>query len=59
MKLFDKNTFKPFDYFLILGVLTSSIVYSWLTNEFDVLGFIASVTGLINVVLVARGKISN
>ena len=59
MIIFDKNTFKPFDYVLILGVLTTTLLYSWLTHEFDTLGFIASMTGLINVVLVARGKISN
>jgi len=56
---FDKETFKPFDYFLIIGVLVSTLLYSWLTHDFDLLGFIASVTGLVNVVLVARGKISN
>lgn len=56
---FDKETFKPFDYFLIFGVLVSTLLYSWFTHDFDALGFIASLTGLINVVLVARGKISN
>lgn len=56
---FDKGTFKPFDYFLIFGVLVSTLLYSWFTHDFDLLGFIASLTGLINVVLVARGKISN
>ncbi|MDD2292786.1 MAG: nicotinamide riboside transporter PnuC [Bacteroidales bacterium] len=59
MKLFSKNTLSPFDYFLIIGVIVTSVIYSVFTGEFDVLGFVASFTGLVCVVLSAKGSILN
>jgi nicotinamide mononucleotide transporter len=51
--------FTPYEWFLILGVLFSNIIYSVLSGELDILGSIASVTGLLCVVLVAKGNIWN
>lgn len=59
MKLFSKDTLKPFDWALILGIITISIVYSILTKEVDPIGITASVTGVACVVLVAKRSISN
>jgi len=59
LKLIDKHTLSFFDYFLIVGVVVTSVAYSLVTKEFDILGFIASFTGLVCVVLVAKGNIIN
>lgn len=57
---FDKlNTLKPFDWFLIVGVISANLAYSLLQREFDPLGSIAGISGLICVVLVAKGNIMN
>lgn len=58
-KFFKKNTLSPFDYFLIIGVISCSIAYSILTKEIDIIGSIAAITGLICVVLSAKGNILN
>lgn len=58
-KLFNKNTLNFFDYFLIVGVISCSVIYSILSKEIDILGSIAAITGLICVVLVAKGNILN
>ena len=49
----------PFDYFLIVGVVACSVIYSSLTGEWDVLGMTAAIAGLVNVVLCAKGSIFN
>lgn len=59
MKIFSKETLKPFDWFLILGIITINIVYAVLANELDAIGIIASITGVICVVLVAKRSIAN
>lgn len=59
MKIFSKNTLSPFDYFLIVGVVIISIAYSLFIGDFDTIGFIASFTGLVCVVLSAKGSILN
>lgn len=59
MKIFSKYTLRLFDWFLILGALTFNILYAILTNEFDIIGTIASVTGVVCVVLVAKRSMSN
>lgn len=59
MKLINKNTLSVFDYILIVGVISTSILYSFFTKEFDIIGMIAGITGLICVVLVAKGNILN
>lgn len=53
------NTLTPFDWFLITGIVTMNIVYSVVAGEFDVLGSVAGISGVICVVLVARGNILN
>jgi nicotinamide mononucleotide transporter len=57
---FDKiNTLKPFDWFLILGVVASNIIHMILTGSFDIMGSLAGITGVVCVVLVAKGNIFN
>ena len=53
------KVFTPYEWFLILGVLLSNIIYSVLSGELDIMGSVASITGLLCVVLVAKGNIWN
>lgn len=53
------KTFSIFDLFLIIGVSATSIGYAVLTKEFDILGTIAAISGLLCVVLVAKRSIYN
>lgn len=46
----------PFDWFLFLGILITSVVYSVLSGEIDVLGTVAAVLNIICVVLSAKGS---
>ena len=48
-----------FDWFLILGTTIVSIVSSLLGEGWDTLGFIVAVTGIVNLVLCAKGNIWN
>ena len=48
-----------YDWFLIIGVIASNIIYSIMTGTLDVLGSIAGITGVLCVVLVAKGSIWN
>lgn len=48
-----------FDYFLIIGTTIVSIVSSLLGEGWDTLGFIVAVTGIVNLVLCAKGNIWN
>jgi len=50
---------KPFDWFLIGGVITCTVIYSLLTSSADFIGITAAVSGVVCVVLVARGNIFN
>lgn len=59
MKILTKGTLKLFDWFLISGAVTLNLIYSALSGELDVIGSIASVTGVVCVVLVAKRSISN
>ena len=52
-------TLNWFDWFLILGTTVVSIVSSLLGEGWDTLGFIVAVTGIVNLVLCARGNIWN
>jgi uncharacterized membrane protein YczE len=45
-----------FDWFLIAGVVTSNVIYSILTETPDLLGSLACITGVLCVVLVAKGS---
>ena len=53
------STLAPFDYFLIVGVVACSVIYSSLSGEWDLLGMVAAIAGLVNVVLCAKGSIVN
>jgi hypothetical protein len=53
------NTLSPFDWFLISGVIVSNILHMLLTDSFDLMGSAAAITGVVCVVLVARGNIIN
>ena len=48
-----------YDWFLIAGVIISNVVYSVLTGTLDALGSMAAITGVLCVVLVAKGSIWN
>lgn len=48
-----------YDWFLIAGVIVSNVVYSMLTGALDVVGSLAGITGVLCVVLVAKGSIWN
>lgn len=52
----NSKLLSPFDWFLILGILLSSVVYSILAGEFDALGTLAAVLNVICVVLSAKGS---
>ena len=48
-----------YDWFLIVGVIVTNIVYSVLTGTMDLIGSLAGITGVLCVVLVAKGSIWN
>lgn len=48
-----------FDWFLIIGVIVSNVTYSILSGTGDIIGSIASIAGVLCVVLVAKGSIWN
>ena len=54
-----KRTLAPYDWFLITGVVASNLIYSFLEKEFDPVGSLACIAGVICVVLVAKGSIWN
>ena len=55
----DGKILSLYDWFLIAGVIVSNVVYSLLTGTMDVLGSMAAITGVLCVVLVAKGSIWN
>lgn len=48
-----------YDWFLIVGVIASNVIYSLMTGTLDVAGSLAAITGVLCVVLVAKGSIWN
>ncbi len=48
-----------YDWFLIVGVIASNIVYTVLTGHLDIIGSVAGIAGVLCVVLVAKGSIWN
>ncbi len=48
-----------YDWLLIVGVIASNVLYSILSGTMDVVGSVASVAGVLCVVLVAKGSIWN
>ncbi|MDP3451474.1 MAG: nicotinamide riboside transporter PnuC [Bacteroidales bacterium] len=53
------NTLRPFDWILIIGIVSVNLIYSVMEGELDFIGSIAAVSGVVCVVLVARGNILN
>lgn len=49
----------PYDWFLIIGVIASNIIYSALSGNVDIVGSVAGIAGVLCVVLVAKGSIWN
>ena len=58
-KLVSRTTLRPLDYILIIGPILTAGAYSVLSGEFDVLGFIVLVAGVMGVVLSAKRSILN
>ena len=48
-----------YDWFLIVGVIASNIIYSALSGNVDIIGSVAGIAGVLCVVLVAKGSIWN
>lgn len=48
-----------YDWFLIVGVIVSNIVYTVLSSNVDIVGSVAGIAGVLCVVLVAKGSIWN
>ena len=48
-----------YDWFLIIGVIASNIIYSVLSGNVDLVGSVAGIAGVLCVVLVAKGSIWN
>ena len=48
-----------FDWFLIIGVVVSNVLYSVLSGDVDIIGSVAGIAGVLCVVLVAKGSIWN
>ena len=48
-----------YDWFLLIGVIASNIIYSVLSGNVDVVGSVAGIAGVLCVVLVAKGNIWN
>ncbi len=48
-----------YDWFLIVGVIASNIIYTVLTGHLDIIGSVAGIAGVLCVVLVAKGSIWN
>lgn len=55
----DNKILSLYDWFLIVGVIASNVIYSMMTDTLDVLGSLASISGVLCVVLVAKGSIWN
>ena len=48
-----------YDWFLIVGVIASNIIYTALSGDVDIIGSVAGIAGVLCVVLVAKGSIWN
>ena len=49
-----KRTLASYDWFLITGVVASNLSYSFMENEFDQVGSLACIDGVISAVPVAK-----
>ena len=48
-----------YDWFLIVGVIATNVIYSALSGNIDIVGSVAGIAGVLCVVLVAKGSIWN
>ena len=55
----NKKVLNAYDWFLIVGVIASNIIYSILSGNIDIVGSVAGIAGVLCVVLVAKGSIWN
>jgi len=55
----SQRILSAYDWFLIIGVIASNVIYSVLTGTLDVAGSVAAISGVLCVVLVAKGSIWN
>ena len=55
----NNKVLSAYDWFLIAGVIATNIIYSLLSGTIDMVGSVASVAGVLCVVLVAKGSIWN
>ena len=55
----NEKVLSLYDWFLITGVILSNVIYSVMTGTLDVVGSVAGITGVLCVVLVAKGSIWN
>ena len=55
----NNKILSAYDWFLIVGVIVSNVVYSLLSGSVDIVGSVAGVAGVLCVVLVAKGSIWN
>ncbi len=55
----NNKVLSPYDWFLIVGVIASNIIYTVLTGNVDIVGSVAGIAGVLCVVLVAKGSIWN
>ena len=49
----------PYDWLLIIGIISVNLIYNILADEVDILGSVAGIAGVLCVVLVAKGSILN
>lgn len=57
--IMKQRVLNAYDWFLIAGVIVSNIAYSVLIGTLDIVGSLAGITGVLCVVLVAKGSIWN
>ena len=57
--MMNNKVLSLYDWFLIVGVIVSNLVYSLMTGTLDLVGSVAGITGVLCVVLVAKGSIWN
>ena len=55
----DKKVLSLYDWFLIIGVIVSNVIYTLLSGNIDIIGSVAGIAGVLCVVLVAKGSIWN
>ena len=54
-----QKVLNAYDWFLIIGVVVSNIIYMVLSGNVDIVGSVAGIAGVLCVVLVAKGSIWN